>query len=148
MKIKKLCLLLLVVYLLLFCLPGMCSAEMNQEEKQNLQTLKIELTELQKNNAQLATNSEESDRALTIAQEQLTASQEQTQVLKTQLATLKEQTQVALTSSKTAEKDLQDANQLLRTWKKEQDQKIAEIKKQNKALKILLVGLGVFMAFK
>jgi len=148
MKIKKLCSCILVLSFLLFCLPGMCSAEMNQEEKQNLQTLKIELTELQKNNEQLAMNSEESDRALTIAQEQLTTSQEQTQVLKTQLATLKEQTQVAMTSSKTAEKDLQDANQLLLTWKKEQDQKIAEIKKQNKELKILLVGLGVFMAFK
>lgn len=130
-----------LLLLSLFWLPGMCSAEMVQVDRQVLTQLRTELTVLQQNNEQLALNWEQSDQALATAEEQLTVSSNRIMTLEQQLITLEQKTKTAEQLSRTAENDLQNANLLLTEWKKEQDKEIAKIKQENKIYKLVLCGL-------
>ena len=130
-----------LLLLLLLWLPGMCSAETDQQDKQDLMQLKTQLVVLSQNNEQLAINLTTSEQDLMRALEQLDQSETQITLLKKQLEQQKLQLVEAKTLSKTTENDLQNANQLLTEWKKEQDKEMAKLKQENKVYKLVLVGL-------
>lgn len=134
--------------LLLFFVPGMCSAETVQISAQDLTELKTQLVILDQNNEQLAVNLTQSEQALETAQTQLTLSANQIVTLKGQLATLRQRTEAAEKLSRTAESDLQNVNQLLTTYNKETKSEIAALKRQNKMYQLSLIGVAIMAMMK
>ena len=115
---------------------------MDQQDNQDLMQLKLQYTALSQNNEQLAINLDKSDQELTQALEQLTISENQIVLLKNQLIQQKQQLKEAESLSKTTENDLQNANQLLTEWKKEQDKEMAKLKRENKTYQLILIAVA------
>ena len=156
-RIKNICVSVLLSLGLFFSLQsvGFC-AETYTLTADQLQTLEINLNQLQENNKMLKNllnqsnqdlmiASEESDNLnnqITMLKNQLMESQNQIEILKSTLMMLKQQTAEAQTSLKIANEELQSARESFKTYQKQQE-KIESRLRMQKNIWQVLSGLAI-----
>ena len=129
---------------------GFC-AETYTLTADQLQTLEVNLNQLQENNEMLKNLLNQSNQDLTMASEQsdelsnqiatldnqLMESQNQIEILKQQLLTLKQQTAAAQTSLQTANKELQSASESFKTYARQQEKIESQLRTQKNIWQVI-----------
>ena len=138
---------------------GFCSETYTLTADQ-LQTLEVNLNQLQENNEMLKSLLNQSNQDLTMASEQsdelsnqiatldnqLMESQNQIEILKQQLLTLKQQTAAAQTSLQTANEELQSASESFKTYARQQEKIESQLRTQKNIWQViggLAIGYAV-----
>ena len=160
-RIKNICVSVLLSLGLFFSLQsvGFC-AETYTLTADQLQTLEVNLNQLQENNEMLKSLLNQSNQDLTMASEQsdelsnqiatldnqLMESQNQIEILKQQLLTLKQQTAAAQTSLQTANEELQSASESFKTYARQQEKIESQLRTQKNIWQViggLAIGYAV-----